>query len=165
MNFPRRAKGKGIHKRLCSRGSALPALQTCSGAGERRGPGSPQERQAGAGRPRRSARSPLPLLPQRRWSFKTWSFHRNFARPSSQPSRVPAEAFAAAFPQRALTRRPPIAAQSSAAGVHSSRRRRAPGAAPQPLPRVLQSRLRLRPRAEPIRPASVLVRGGSRRGD
>lgn len=36
------SEGKGeIHKRLCSRGSVLPALQTCSGAGERRGPGSP----------------------------------------------------------------------------------------------------------------------------
>lgn len=93
-------------------------------------------RLAGAGRPLLSARSPLPLLPQRRWSFKTWSFHRNFARPSSQPSRVPAAAFAAASPQRALTQRPPSAAQSSAAGVHSLRRRRAPegvwGALPRP---------------------------------
>ena len=52
--------------------------------------------------PARFPRSPLPLLPRRRRSFKTWSFHRNFARPSSQPSRAPAAGFAESAAPRGL---------------------------------------------------------------
>lgn len=97
MNFPWRAEERGNAQKtlLQGLGPPSPALQPCSRLGRGAGP-VPPERQAAAGRPWSSARSPLPLLPQRHWSFKTWSFHRNFARPSSQPSQDPAAIFAAA---------------------------------------------------------------------